>query len=155
MGPLKEFAKVGFELEAKSRKSNAYNAMTSHVRNNAFTGEYPEIAIDFSKVLITKGKMPPPQDAVVSLTESGLAFSWDPEIKVDGSHFSDQVVMMAYFPKLGQARFIAGGAQRYTGKDQLMLSGIKQGSAVEIYIAFIADNRQGISDSVYLGQLSW
>jgi len=153
--PLAEFAKIGFRLQGKFEKQTAYNAMVSYTRKNALTGTYPNRTVDMARVLMTKGNMRPPEDAAVNLTGSGLAFSWNPEIKVEGAHFSDQVVMMAYFPELKMARYMVGGAQRHAGKDVLMLTGIKQGYAAAVYLSFITDNRQAISDSIYLGQFIW
>ncbi|SDZ89345.1 DUF6266 family protein [Pedobacter hartonius] len=153
--PLAEFAKIGFRLQGKLERQTGYNAMLSYVRKNALTGIYPNRIVDVSGVLMTRGNMRPPEDAAVQLTGSGLAFSWNPEIKVEGLHFSDQVVMMAYFPELKMARYMIGGAQRHAGKDVLMLTGIKQGYAAAVYLSFITDNREAISDSVYLGQFIW
>lgn len=155
MKPLTDFVKVGYELQAKIQKQNAYNTMVIHVRRDTLIGEYPKRMVDFSKVLVTQGKMEPPEDAVVALNEYGLSFSWNTEINNRGDHYSDQVMMMAYFPELKKTRYMTAGAQRNQGKDILMLSGIKRGYVAEIYISFIADNRKNISNSIYLGQLIW
>jgi len=37
----------------------------------------------------------------------------------------------------------------------LILEGIEQDAEMEIYIAFVSDDRKNISNSVYLGQFSW
>jgi hypothetical protein len=153
--PLKEFVKIGFGLQGKAERRSPYNSMVSYIRAHAITGKYPNRAVDFSRVLMTKGNMRPPEDVEVSLTGTGLAFSWNGEIKTEGAHFSDQVMMMAYFPGLKTTRYMSAGAQRHAGKDVLILTGIKQGYTAEVYLSFVTDNREAISDSVYLGQFIW
>ncbi|HEY0175444.1 MAG TPA: DUF6266 family protein [Pedobacter sp.] len=152
--PLKSFILTGYALQAEQEKGNQHNSMVSYLMLNALTGEYPDRRIDFSKVLVTKGKMQQPEDAAVNLNESGFSFSWNPKT-TDDLHYSDQIMMLAYFPELQRAEFRTAGAQRHQGKDLLFLSGIKKGYIAEVYISFITDDRKGISDSVYLGQLTW
>lgn len=153
--PIKDFISVGYELEAKRKGQNQHNVMVTDLKQNSLIKDYPNTRIDFSKVLVTKGSMLPPENAAVSINEFGLGFTWDTEITVDGMHYSDQVMTLAYFPTLGKARFMTGGAQRNIGKDMLVLSGIEQGNMAEIYISLIKANRKEISNSVYLGQLIW
>ena len=152
---VKDFLEIGFRLEAKFKGGNQYNAAASFTRKQAITGEYPDRRIDYSKVLFTKGEMPAVQNAKVSLDERGFSFTWDPEAHLDGTHFSDQVMLMAYFPELNKAVYMTAGAQRFRGNDLLMLSGMKRGYVAEVYISFIQDNHKNISNSTHLGQLNW
>jgi len=153
---IKEFVKVGFALQAKREKINdPFNSMVKHVRANALTGVYPERSVDLTRVLITKGTMPGPEDITVSLNEFGLLFTWNPETNIDGAHYTDQVMMVAHFPDLGKAKFKTAGSERYTGKDLLSLTGIKRGNTADIFISFIANDHSSISDSVYLGKITW
>lgn len=156
MQPLKEFVRVGYELEAKKKPGlSTYNAMVSQVRKNAFQDTEEGRSFDFSKVLMTMGNMPKVEDSAAVMTPFGVAFTWSTELIASTTHYSDQVIMMAYFPELGKARYITAGAQRHLGKDLLMLEGIKKGYTAEIYISFIANDRSAISNSTYLGQLNW
>lgn len=154
--PIKSFLEIGYALDAENFNFNCNNAMASHLRNAAIIGEYPDLKIDFAKVLVTKGSLPPPKDVTIKVNENGLAFTWNPAIvDGDGTHYSDQIIMLAYFPELEKVRYTAGGAQRFTGKDLLMLTGMEKGNLAEIYISFITDNRKEISNSVHLGQINW
>lgn len=150
---VKDFIDVGFEIQAKQDKMNTNNVAVRSFKN-AITGEYPERRIDYSKVLLSKGKMESPQNATVSLTASGLAFTWSTAIK-KGEHYTDQIMVMAYFPDLKKTVYHTAGAQRHEGADLLLLGGVKHGYNVEIYMSMIRNNRKSISDSIYLGQLTW
>jgi len=151
---IEEFINIGYELLAKSKNQNQNNAVASYVRKNTLTGVYPERRVDLSKVLVAQGKMEVPEDAAVEVTEKGFSFTWKAKINA-GMHYSDQVMLMAYFPDLMEARCKTAGAERRVGKDLLDLDGIEKGYVAHLYIAFIKNDRKSISNSVYLGQLSW
>jgi len=153
--PIKTFIETSFELQGKLEKRNANNTLFSLIRLSCLTGVYPERKVDFSKILVSKGEMPVPENAAVSLNEFGVLFTWDSEAKAPGIHYSDRVMLMAYLPDLKQAKFELSGAQRNEGSDLLSLSGIAHGYTTEIFISFMADDRKSISNSVYLGQLTW
>jgi len=155
MKPLKEFVKIGYDIEAGILQDNPNNAMVKHIRKNAIVGEYPERKIDFSKVLVTKGLMPAPEVIATEVTEEGIAIHWDTSLIPKKTFYSDQVIILAYFAALGESRYISGGAQRHLGSDLLILEGIEKDAEMEIYIAFVSDDRKNISNSVYLGQFSW
>jgi hypothetical protein len=153
---FKDFTEVGYALQAQKLGMNTNNAMKSHLQADALVGEYPNRFIDLTKVLVTKGSLPPPEDVTVEINDNGLAFTWNPEVNEEfGTHYSDQIAMVAYFPELGKLRHMPSGAQRHAGKDLLMLTGIEKGYVAEVYIAFMTNTKKGISDSVYLGQFNW
>ena len=153
--PLKSFIVVGYELWAKKKGQNQYNAMVSHFRKEVVTGKYPERKVNFGNWLVTRGSMPLPKDVGVTVIESGFEFHWNPGTEEKNTHYTDQVMLLAYLPELNEARFSTAGAQRNRGKDQLVLSGIAQGITAEVYISFISNDRRAISNSVYLGQFIW
>lgn len=155
MKPFKEFVLVGYALEAKAKRQNHNNAMVMANRKNSLQGVYPNRSIDFSKVLITKGSLPIAAETAVTMTASGLAYTWSIEVIPNCTHYSDQVIMLAYFPGLNETRYITAGSQRYLGKGLLPLDGIKKGYTAEVYISFITDDRRNISNSIHLGQLIW
>jgi hypothetical protein len=153
LGHVPYYVKVGYELETKPG-INANNIIANLVRK-AITGVYPHRKIDYSKVPLTRGKMPPPENAGVTVTDIGFKFTWNSSVDKPGTHYSDQVMLMAYFPQVERAVFVTGGAQRHTGSDLVVPHGIPRGNTAEIFISFIANDRKSISDSVYLGQLEW
>ena len=159
MGPfmsvMKEFVKMGWELQGKMEKMNQNNAMVKHLREHSFTGEGTERHFDFSKVLVTRGAKSAPSEVSLIVNEFGLLFKWNKEINSKQAHFTDQFVMLAYFPELTEVRYTTAGAQRHIGKDMLMLSGVEKGYSAEVYVAFVADDRKSISDSVYMGHVIW
>lgn len=155
MRPLKEFLRVGYALEAITTGQNPNNAMVPELRKNAITGSGTDRYIDCAKVLMTKGNMTSIADAMAERAETGIDFTWSKEIIDKTTHWSDQVVLLAYFPKLGEVRFVSSGPERHTGKASLELTGTKHGDTAEVYISFVSSDRASISNSLYLGQLNW
>lgn len=153
--PINNFIGIGFRLEGKLKGMNSYNAAAAFLRKNSITGDYPDLRIDYSKILVTKGEMEPPKNAEVSRSEFGFLFKWDNDEENRGIYYTDQIMLLAYFPALGKAAYVTAGAQRIKGIEMLTLGGIKKGYTAEVFIAFIEDNRKSISNSVHLGQLNW
>jgi hypothetical protein len=153
--PFEEIAKVGYQ-HLKTKGGNTHNALASHIwaaaLDKASDGSH---FINLSKLLITQGDLPAAKDLSVELTESGLEFSWNPEVESHLCHHSDQAIMLAYFPELEEVECKIGGAERKEGKDLLVLSGIEKGHTAEIYIAFATNDRSVLSNSIYLGSLNW
>ena len=155
LSPVKPFINVGFEALGKQARTNQHSEAFRYNRTNAIIGEYPNIGVDFEKVRFAMGNMPAPEGVQVVLTDSGLSFSWEDEFKIPGVNWSDQAMMLAYFPTLGKARYLSAGASRYLGKDFLPLLGIERGHIAETYFSFIANDRLTVCNSVYTGQIQW
>lgn len=155
MKPFKDFIAVGFQLEAKKVGQNAHNMMAKYIRLNALEGVYPNRKVNLSKVLVTNGVLSLPVETSATMTGDGLAFSWSTELVSKNSHYSDQVMMLAYFPELQETRHVISGAQRYAGADVLPLAGIKKGYTAQVYISFITNDHTSIANSIYLGQFNW
>jgi hypothetical protein len=150
-----DFLAVGFALQGKTEKLSGANSATRYNRKQAFVGEYPDRRMDFSKVLVSKGNMPAPTGAAVSKNEFGFVFTWDTKSEEKGTHYSDQVMLLVYFPEIEKAEYIIAASQRSRGTEMLSLGRIASGNVGHVYISFIEDNRKSVSDSVYLGQLIW
>lgn len=153
--PISGFIGIGFRLEGKLKGMNANNAAASYLRNNSITGDYPDLGINYSKILVTKGEMEPPKNVGLSRSEFGFSFTWDTYAEDKGLYYTDQIMLLAYFPELAKAVYVTAGAQRRRGAEILTLSGINHGHTAEVYASFIEDNHKSISNSVYVGQLNW
>lgn len=124
------------------------------------TGEYPDYRIDFSKVVVSKGDLPVPLNASVTLSGNLLTFKWDIEPQTGSTRNEDQVMLLAYLPDTKNAASIVGGPGRSVGEAVLKIfpqtgDGTANGkdTAVETYIAFISKGREQVSDSVYLRRI--
>lgn len=152
---ITEFINVGFERDGLRLRKSAYALAFGYNLVHAFKGTYPKVAIEFKNVKLAAGDMPEVSDVVVEVVSEGLKFSWNAESKDFGTHWTDQVMLMAYFPKLKKAMYITGGVNRNIGSCVLPLYQTSHGHIAETYIAFISNDRRSISNSIYTGQWFW
>lgn len=150
----KDFLRVGYHLAGEAEKKNYYGIFRRHFQT-VLTGTYPGRRIEYQNLLVSQGEMPIVEDAAVVIIEAGLSFSRNPNSQVRGMHYTDQVMMLAYFPDLDKTRYMIAGAQRHHGQDILVLNGIARGQVAQVYISFIEDNHKSLSNSTYLGELIW
>lgn len=150
-----EFINVGFELEAVKENKKPYAIAFGHNLVNAFKGTYPKMSIDFQKVKLSSGSMPLVSGIEVQVVNEGFKFNWNPDSIELGMHWTDQVMLLAYFPKLKKAMYITGGTNRDLGSCLLPLHTISRGHAAETYLSFITNDHRNISNSIYTGQWLW
>lgn len=152
--PIKEFTDLGFELEAKKEHSYKYSRAYSCVRTQAIVGVYPDQAIDFSRVLVSRGKMKMATDVKAELKGNSIVFSWDTTLTPRITLANDQVMLMAYFPETLEAEYIIQGGTRGNGTAELVLPAYRNPVVMETYLTFISANHKSISNSTYTGQLT-
>jgi len=148
--PRIEFIRKGFSLAPELNKMSAFNAAMSYNLKNSISGDYPEFKIDYSKVVFSRGDLELPEDIKMSQEGEGLCLSWSTEEKGNAS-YDDQVMIM-----LSGIKDVYGshsGNQRYVGKEIISLEGVTPGIELFVHIAFISDDRQRVSDSLYLGSV--
>lgn len=152
--PIVEFINLGFMVESAKADRYAHNMAVSYNKLHALIGEYPELLIDYSKVLVSKGCLPMAVDALVSIVPDGLRFSWATGSWMDFPERRHNAMLMAYFPELGKAAYCLNGAIRDEGTDVLYLSDDLKNAYMETYLSFVAVGSNEVADSVYLRGLN-
>src|SRR5690606_19446785 len=81
-----------------NNRSTGYNQAMRSFMANAVTGEYPDFAIDFSKIEISKGALEKLIGMqVVSSTANTFNFTWvDTSAVSEMGHVDDQVFILLY-----------------------------------------------------------
>lgn len=87
------FIRVGFNLEARAGQMSAHNAAKSYNMIHAFDDAG---TIDYSKVRLTQGILPGPQNAAVQVSPKGLRFTWENSYEENTERAYDQVMLMAF-----------------------------------------------------------
>lgn len=152
--PMKGFIKYGYGLQAKGTPQNAHNLATSYHKKHALTGEYPNIKVDYSKVVLSKGTLSIAEDLIIIKTAEGLEISWNPEYGKDEKHYDDSVMIMLSFPEKNDAGEYLNIARRSEGKCFIGLGKSQLERQIEAYIAFRSADGTQVSDSVYLGNIN-
>lgn len=76
----------------------------SHLMKNALVGEYPEVGIAPSKVVVSQGKLAGAGDGSLSFEEDGVVrFSWSEPFPEGNARPEDQAILEASrFQKTGE-----------------------------------------------------
>ncbi|WP_411275647.1 DUF6266 family protein [Daejeonella sp.] len=140
--PINEYVRVGFQNY--SAKQHGFGSAVSYNKLNALREDK---TLDPSMAMIACGELPAPEGVVVSNPERGiLEFTWPADIQN-----KDRVLILAY----SNEKDIIGdlcGARRKEGK-QVLDCGILIGKEADIYMAFVSEERDKSSNSVYLGRI--
>lgn len=156
LGPVLYFIRVGFNLASKEHNNSAYNSAKSYNMLNAMNADG---TIQYAQVCLTYGTLTGVEGAVVEKDDAGIHFSWANNTNSYGSRktndasASDQVMLVAYDVQGKQATFTTSGARRDVGKESLLLHKSDKGKEFHLWISFIADHRDCIATSTYLGSL--
>ena len=143
---------TGFNPKAKGTTKNFHNLAIFYNKPNALKGFYPEVQVDYSKIIISAGDLPQPVNPTVESIEAGLKFSWETQ-DITWPYNQDQVMLLAYAPARKEHVFISSGARRMEGKAILEIIPGMRNQVLEVYISFVSDDRQSVADSLYLGQV--
>jgi hypothetical protein len=147
--PFRDLIRITFAAEAGGR-SAVHAARAYHMRN-ALTGEYPGIAVDKSKALLSMGPLPVPVSTTVNAQEEGLLIEWENNPEDSLQHPHDILAVMALFTEKGYADYHFTDTRRAHGR-YVMKPALTQGK-VDVWIAFRNRNETQMSNSMYLGNL--
>ncbi|MGY4386278.1 hypothetical protein ACVWYN_003329 [Pedobacter sp. UYP24] len=152
--PLKGFVYVGFALEAAKLNQMVNNTANSNIKLNALKGTYPDITIDFPKVLVSKGDLKPAENPKVEKVAEGLKFTWDTTPDMAWPELTDQAMLLVYFPADRKALYNMFGPNRIGGTALLEMATPMLEKPMEVYISFITADRKQIANSLYVGNVN-
>lgn len=164
ISPLNSFINVSFKPAILGTTKIQQNAAVSNNIKTSVVGEYPNLEMDYSKAVLSKGNLMPAVNPEVSYTldrsKISITFKWDADSLRNYSDDYDQVMMAAYLPANKNAFFCLSGARRMQGEDVLVgVINRREGDSenrdrfIETYITFVSDDRMQVSDSVYVGRI--
>lgn len=139
------------------------NAALSYNIKNCITGNYPEFAIDYSRVLLSRGDIPSAIDASVEAIGGGtVQFRWTNRRGTSPAGPEDKCIGLIYSPEVKEARYsndkkfremrIVSEETRESGSATLPLN-VMLGKPVETWLIFLSSNGRDVADSVYTGQV--
>ncbi|MEX0773893.1 MAG: DUF6266 family protein [Balneolales bacterium] len=152
LGTFKPFIRAGFtELpDGLSSRDVAYSANSKRI----FTGEYPDIKIDYAKVLVSEGSLEPANGAGVELNGPVLTFTWDPDSHTD-KPFSNHEIAMVLVYDAGADSIVyslRASERRSVQFDFEIPTGMASSpDTLHAWISFASPDGKRVSDSVYLG----
>jgi hypothetical protein len=135
-------------------KKTGANTALSLLLFTAITGTYPAFDIDYSQVLVSKGKRPKADLPVATANGSGaIGYTWSDNALVTADYQLDKTVLVVHCPDLKESIFVIGGAARPTETDSISVPNFI-GKQVHTWFAFVSPDGQSFSGSTYTGALT-
>ena len=140
-------------VEFEKGQSSASSAMRT-LLNDAITGVHPNLSVDYSKMLVAKGSLPPVTGATVESTGTGIKFSWTDETDtVHRYHYQNNSILVVYCPDTNDVFYDLNGPKRFLLSGELKLSDYWKGKLLHTWLAFRSADSKLKSNSVYTGEL--
>ncbi|RQO74570.1 hypothetical protein DBR43_04060 [Pedobacter sp. KBW06] len=149
--PITGFINSSFELEASGTIKNAHNLATSYNKKKALKGEYPNIGVDYSKVVLSYGELEVSTNLKMKLVKRGVHIRWDG----NGGYGDDIVMILLLHPLSEYATFTLNACRRDAGQYLMEVTETSLlNEPIEAYICFKSADGRRISNSTYLGNLN-
>jgi hypothetical protein len=149
--PFHPYINIGFQHLAIEK--TALSAAYSVNFQQAITGVYPGLAVDYSKLCISRGKLPGLVNPVAHLNGDTVELNWG-KSESKKTSFDDQLMLVLYAPALGLADGFVGLALRRSLRCSFKFNPKMLGQELIAYISMTSMDRKLISDSVYLGRVT-
>lgn len=150
------FCGTGFfnkTFPAYGHSGTGFNRATSAIMNLAIVGSYPDTAIDYAQVLISRGPLPGAKNALSAVNgEGNILFSWEDNSETGSAKANDKVILVAYFPLTKTSIFTIGTALRKDGQAVLETSNMS-GEIAETFMGFLSNDEKDAGDSVWSGRV--
>jgi len=150
--PFHPYITIGFKHEAEHKTE--ISAAFSVNFNRAIIGVFPNLSVDYSKLVLSVGKLPGLTDVVMERIDPGvLKLSWT---KDDCKYaiFNDQIILVAYCPELKKVDGFVGGVKRTEKECILKLEPKLRGKILEVYVIVSSVDQKKIANSQYLGSIN-
>lgn len=152
--PSIQAIRAGFRLAVVGTNKNEYNEAVSYNKKNALQGTYPNISLDYTKVLMSMGSLPMAVNPWISQNGREITFNWEISASPQSEYHTDRAMLVIYFPDIKETCCSLIGSKRVEGKDVLVISHEHVNERMEAYISFMKDDGKKTSNSVYAGSLN-
>jgi hypothetical protein len=151
--PLKSLINHGFG-ERRGVRSRSNLCISYHVQH-AVTGMFPDLTIDYSKVILTKGKLAGAAKASIASEKADeVIFAWNYHPEFFMGSPTDEAILVVYHPLKHRHVWLRTAATREVQTATLNIPASFAGETLHCWIAFISVNGKLFSNSSYLGTVT-
>ena len=130
-----------------------YNKAFSYNVKNAIKGIYPDLAIDYSMVLLSRGDLPNVKSTQIESQLPGqISIHWTDNSGTGLARSNDKAFVAIYCREMSNWEYKFNLGERSAGSCIFDVPGYAA-RLVEIYIGFLSADEKEVSDSLYVGQL--
>jgi hypothetical protein len=134
-------------------KYSAFNKVFAVNIRDAVKGTYPELAIDYGKIALTKGSLPNAACPRASSVVAGkLLFSWTNNSGAGSARNADTVFVAAYCKEQNHWVYCLNSGTRDKGSCSLNVAAFS-GKRMHTYIGFMSADGVRAASSVYTGMV--
>ncbi|HQS52387.1 MAG TPA: DUF6266 family protein [Daejeonella sp.] len=149
--PISALINIGYKGLAV--RQTAFNVATSQLLAEAITGVYPDLTIDYPKVLISKGNLTGPWGPAATSASSKVNVTWQDNSASGTAKATDKAMLLVYNPDKSQYVFTTGGDDRSSLADSLDVPADFVGDTVHVWMAFISADKKAVSTSLYISEV--
>lgn len=157
--PVGELIRIGFK--AYAIKMSAFNAAFSYNYREAVSGSFPSYAIDYSKVLLSRGNLPGAVNAACMSSESGkVKLTWVNNSGSSMAQDTDTAIAVIINPDNNQAVYLLNAGERSGEQVDIEVPADFSGKTVHCFLSFMAigaalsgQAKNSISNSSYAGNV--
>lgn len=150
--PLIPFVKLGYQAKYKRNSAiRPYNHAMAQVIKQAIIGEYPDLTVDYAKVLLSDGNYGRLPDVTLSRSGPNLELQYGGVQHLYSQKPDDLIIWVVLCPTLEEAISVEG--TRNLGKLEVMVPQHFEGHVCHHYVIACDRDHRRFSKSVYLGQL--
>lgn len=144
---VKHIIEIGFRNVTGAQ--TPYNNAVSCLMKHALLGEYLDVGIAPSKVLISQGKLAGAENCSVSVEkDDSVAFSWGEASYGGKANVEDQAILLAY--NFTKQQGISKVVCRKDKKGSIKIPVMWKGDCIACYIFFASTENEEVSDSKHL-----
>lgn len=137
-----------------SGRMTGSNSALGYTLQHAVTGAYPNLAIDYSQALVTRGNLPNADNIVAAaVAGNNIHFTWTNNAGRGIATGNDRSILVAYSKNLNKAIYTMQGAVRSAETATLSVPAFT-GERVQVWLAFISESGKAVADSFYAGELT-
>ena len=150
--PNVPYIRIGYKSQAV--KQTEFNAAMSYIVKNAITGTYPNYALDYTKVMVSKGGLTQVTDAAASWAAetSKLTITWTDNSGVGTALATDKAMPFVYNKDKNETIYNTEGATRTTHTMDITVPSNWMRDKVEVYLGMVSEDGTLVADSIYLGE---
>ena len=152
--PVVPYIRIGYKSQAA--KQTEFNAAMSYTIKNAITGSYPSYALDFTKIVVSKGGLTQVTGATASWNNNSneVKIDWTDNSGVGNALATDKAMPFIYNKAKGETIYDTAGATRATHTQSLTVPNDWEGDKVEVYLGMVSEDGKEVADSIYLGEVT-
>ncbi len=151
--PIGSLVNIGYKSLAVGM--TGYNVATSDMVASAISGVYPQLEIDYTKVIFSKGVLTGVYDVIcTSPARPQVKITWQNNSGSGTGVATDVAVVLIYNPaKSAFVYNLNNGAERSEAEEIITLPAEFSGDTVQVWLAFMTPNKKTFSTSIHAGEV--